>query len=277
MYSLPSIGVKGGDFKTDSDASNWFLRSGDGADLGRCTPEVCVLQKGKLATISNWILLDVPDSGIATDYGLSLRQRVELSGSNPGRNVVLESWLKPESGRGENLWSKARMSWFNGDTLVGSVDGRSRELSETQQVDRYIVVQGNIPESVTAVEVQTIMRFIIPSHNELFPIQMEVFLKGPGQIRVHEIKSFGSPNYIIPVTMLIAGGWFLIFGFKCYSLLHPRHPSGELPGHLNSYIVAGFFRLAKTIRNAHRFPVSTRIWTFYLLVQNILTSLEIKI
>lgn len=161
MFSLPSIGVKGGDFKTDDEASNWFLRSGDGTDLGRCSPEVCVLQKAKVATLSNWILLDVPESGIASDYGLSLRQRVELSENNPGRKVVLESWLKPDSGRGENLWARTRISWFNGDTFVGSVDGRSRELSETQHVDRYIVVQDNIPVSVTAVEVHAIMRFII--------------------------------------------------------------------------------------------------------------------
>lgn len=85
---------------------------------------------------------------------------------------------------------------------------------------------------------------------------MELLLSGLGQVRVLNIMTFASPNFIIPICLIIASVWFLAFGAKSYSLLYPRVPVVQLPGHASSYILAGFSRFFRTMRNANQFPVS---------------------
>jgi hypothetical protein len=110
-----------------------------------------VLKKAPLATISNWIVVDVPES--TTPYGFSLHLRVNISPGDFGRELVMVAWLRPEVGTGESLKGHTRLLWFRGEDVVGSISGVPRALSESDKSDLYLVTKAGIPEGVTSVEV----------------------------------------------------------------------------------------------------------------------------
>lgn len=155
IFSLPAIVLNGGELDTNEQASNWALRTGDGTELGPCTPELCILEQSAVTTSSNWIRLNVPAADIDTDYGLSLRQRIDISNSSSGRTLVLAAWLVScdDTSCKENLRASVRLVWFNRDAFIGQTEGRSRSLKESGNSDLYVVVQGEIPNVATAVEV----------------------------------------------------------------------------------------------------------------------------
>lgn len=155
IFSLPAIVVNGGELDTNEQASNWALRRGDGTELGPCTPDSCILEQSTVTSSSNWIRLSVPEANIDTDYGLSLRQRIDISNGSPGRTLVLAAWLGScdNTECNEHSRARARLVWFNKDSLIGQTEGRSRSLKESGNSDVYIVVRDEIPEVATAVEV----------------------------------------------------------------------------------------------------------------------------